>query len=105
MKEESKEVTGKDALGREFKIMAVFQIAEAADEAIEGNETAKGLGEKAADKMLISKFLTNQMDDVRTAEATRRNKAIRDGLKAIAPDKLAKASAELGIDLKALLNI
>ena len=98
MKTEEKTVKGKDLLGNHFEVRDKFQIAETVKEAIDGNDKAKGLGKKAADSLVIAKFLTNQMDTVRNKEAEKRNKAIMENAKnAIADPKKKKALEDAGL--------
>lgn len=103
MKAELKTIKG-TWIGGDFEISRKLQIAESIEDAISGNEKAKGLGQSAADKMILNKFLTNQMDRARNKETDERNNALKDNLKSAKPDNIKKASDLLGFDISKLIG-
>ena len=106
MKAEEKSIKG-TWIGGEFEIKLICQIAEDIDVAIAGNDEAKGIGQEAANKAIMGRFLTKQYDKYRAEEQEKKNKAFLENLKkakGIDAEKLAEAEELLGISLNDLIG-
>jgi len=74
MKKVTKTIRGTDAFNQKFEIEGQINQPETLEEAI------KELGKEKVFKIFKNEYTTNQMDTLRKAELSRRNKAIQTAL-------------------------